>query len=181
MSLPKKSFFRLTLILSLVILFIFAFSLQKQAESAVQEGSEEKAKMAKYEKDFNAHLEGLFAELRANFKEGDYEKIAYLLVDRTVLFTPTGERITVKGDLLNYFKGTKRAKVIDLRFTLVFNKVFMVAEPIDKDKDTIDAIGHAIITYHLIEQTGETTTNTTGSLAYSARHPSRCVWGKSEM
>ncbi len=180
MSFPKKSFFRLTLVLPLVILLIFTFCLLKQGESAEQRGSGEKVNLAKYEKDFMAHLEGLFSELRAHFMDGDFEEMADLLVDRTVLYMPTGKRITTKGELLTFLKERKSPDVFDLRFTLEFSKVFMVAEPIDRGMDTIDAIGHSIITYHIIEKKGEAITNTTGSAEYDAPHPKKCVWGKTE-
>jgi hypothetical protein len=174
-----KSFFRLTLVFSLVVLLIFVFCLQKRGESAEQRGSEEKVNLAKYEKDFMAHLEELFSELRAHFMDGEFKEMADLLVDRTVLYMPTGERITTEGELLKFFMDRKKPDVFDLRFTLEYSKVFMVAEPIQKGEETIDAIGHSIITYHIIEKKkGEAITNTTGSAEYDAPHPKKCVWGK---
>lgn len=177
MSLPKKSFFRFSLILPLVILLILVFTVQKQGMSAMQEGPGEKAKIARYEKNFNGHLGELFADLTAHFKDRGYEEMADLLVDRTVLYTPSGERITTKGEFLTFFKQAHRPEVIDLKFRVVCSKVFLVAEINEEEEDPIDAIGHAIFTYHLITKRGETITNQDGSGEYGARHPSSCVWG----
>jgi hypothetical protein len=176
MSLPKKSYFRLSLILPLVILFIFVLTVQKQGESAVQEGRKSWT-LKELQKGFDDYLDGFFGQLSSHFKERNFEDMAELLANSTVLYTPQGKRITTKGEFLKFFMGEWRPEVIDLKFKVVCSEVFEVADPIEKGQETIDAIGHAIFTYHIIKKTGETISNQEGSGGHGAEHPSSCIWG----
>lgn len=59
-------------------------------------------------------------------------------------------------------------------FTLKYHYVSEVADPMEQPdpQDTIDAVGHAIIDYDLINpKEGGTITNQTGTLILSAPHP----------
>ncbi|KKN18719.1 hypothetical protein LCGC14_0953060, partial [marine sediment metagenome] len=100
--------------------------------------------------------------------------------DNTILATPQGERLKGKDSLARFWRKEKQRGVIDVDFTLKYYYVIKVADPIEQPdpQDTIDAIGHAIIDYRLINsKEGIILTNQTGTLTLTARHPRRCTWG----
>ena len=184
----QKLLFRFTKAIALVILLCFTFSSQAQGEKAVKEKANDVAEITAqieyYEKEFEKDIkERLFVELKKEFKEPipRFDKMADLLGDNTILATPQGERLKGKDSLSRFWRKEKERGVIDVDFTLKYHYVIKVADPIEQPdpQDTIDAIGHAIIDYHLINpKEGGTLTNQTGTFILSEKHPRRCVWGE---
>jgi len=182
----QKLLFQFTKAIALVILFCFTFSCQAQGEKAVKEEASNVAEITGqiefYEKEFENDIkERLFVELKKRFKgiEPGFDKMADLLGDNAILTTPQGERLKGKDSLARFWRKEKKQGVIDVDFTLKYHYVSQVADPIEQPdpQDTIDAVGHAIIDYHLITDKGEgTLTNKTGALTLSLRHPRRCTW-----
>jgi len=183
----KKLLFQFTKAIALVIMFCFTFSYQAQGDEAVKEKADDvagiTAQIEFYEKEFEKDIkERLFVELKKEFKEPQprFDKMANLLGDNTILATPQGERLKGKDSLGRFWRKEKERGVIDVDFTLKYHYVIMVADPIEQPdpQDTIDAIGHAIIDYHLINRKeGGTLTNYTATLTLCAPHPRRCEWG----
>ncbi len=184
MSTQQKLLFRFTKAITLVILFCFTFSYQAQGEKAVIEKADDvtyfTSQIEFYEKEFEKDVkERLFLELKEEFKDLRFDKMADLLGDNTILATPQGERLKGKDSIARFWRKENKRGVMDVDFTLKYHYVSIVADPIEKldPKDTIDAVGHAIIDYHLINSTeGETLTNQTGTLTLSLRHPRKCTW-----
>ncbi len=181
----QKLLFRFTKAIALVVLFCFTFSYQAQGEKAVQE----KAKVAEttaqidiehYGKEFEKYIKKrLFVELKKAFKESKFDKMGELLGDNTILATPQGETLKGKDKLSKFWKKEKERGITEVDYTLKYRYVSVVADPIEQPdpQDTIDAVGHAIIEYHLITLKEEgTLTNRCGTLDHSARHPRRCEW-----
>jgi len=184
MSTQQKLLFQFTKVITLVILFCFTFSCQVQGEKAVKENTDDATditiQIEYYEKEFEKDVkERLFLELKEKFKELRFDKMAVLLGDNTVLATPQGERLKGKDSIARFWRKENKRGVIDVDFTLKYHYVSEVADPIEQPDpiDTIDAVGHAIIDYHLINPTeGGTLTNQTGTLTLSLRHPRKCTW-----
>ncbi len=182
----KKLLFQFTKAIALVILFCFTFSYQAQGEKAVQEKAKDVAEITAqidikhYEEEFEKYIKKrLFVELKKAFKESKFDKMGDLLGDNTILATPQGKRLKGKDGLSRFWKKEKGRGVTEVDYTLKYRYVSIVAEPIEQPdpQDTIDAIGHAIIEYHLITlKKGGIQTNRCGSLDHSARHPRSCVW-----
>jgi len=181
----QKLLFQFTKTIALVILFCFTFSYQAQGERAVKEKAKDVAEITvkiqekDYEKEFEKFIKELFVELQKEFKELHFWEMADLLGDNTILTTPQGERLKGKGSLSRFWRKEKERKVIDVNFTLKHIYVIKVAGPIELDskEDTIDAVGHAIIDYHLItSKVGGVLTNHTGTLTLNAQHPRTCEW-----
>jgi len=131
-----------------------------------------------YEEEFKKDIEErVFVELGKKFEESKFDEMADLLGDNAVLTTPQGKRLKGKGNLSKFWKKEKEEiGVTDVKFNLKYHYVTEVADPIEQGEDTIDAVGHAIIDYHLISPKEGGTTNKTGTLTLSERHPRRCVW-----
>jgi len=134
----------------------------------------------KFEKDIE---ERLFVELKKEFKKPKprFDKMADLLGDNTVLSTPQGERLKGKDSLSRFWRIEKERGITDVDFTLKYHYVSIIEDPIeqpDNPQDTIDAVGHAIIDYHLlvIPKEGGILKNKTGTLTLNRRHPRRCEW-----
>ena len=182
----QKLLFQFTKAIALVILLCFTFSYQVQGEKAVKEKAKDMAviiaqpDIKHYEEEFKKDIEErLFVELKKEFKKSKFDKMADLLGDNTVLATPQGERLKGKDSLGRFWKKEKERGITDVDFTLKYHYVSKVADPIELDpkEDTIDAVGHAIIDYHLkTVNEGGTLTNQTGTLIFSARHPQKCIW-----
>jgi len=180
----QKLLFQLTKTISLVILLCFTFSYQAQGEKAVKENADDVAEITGqivyYEGEFEKYIKHrLFLGLKKAFKEFKFDKIGNLLGDYTILATPQGERLKGKDSLSRFWRKEKEQGVIDVDFTLKYHYVTMVADPIEQPdpQDTIDAIGHAIIDYHLINlKEGGILTNECGSLIFCTPHPRVCVW-----
>jgi len=106
--------------------------------------------------------------------------MADLLGDNTILVTPQGERLKGKDSLSRFWRKEKQRGIMYVDFTLKYHYVTEVVDPIEQPdpQDTIDAIGHAIIDYHLIyPKEGGSLTNQTGTLLIIPLHPRRCTWG----
>lgn len=184
----QKLLFQFTKAIALVILLCFTFSFQAQGEKAVQEKAKDVAEITAqidikhYEKEFEEYInQKLFVKLKKAFKESKFDKMGELLGDNTILATPQGERLRGRDNLSRFWKKQKDRGVTEVDYTLKYRYVSVVADPIVQDppEDTIDAIGHAIIDYHLITlKKGGTLTNRCGSLDHSTRHPRSCVWGE---
>jgi len=180
----QKLLFQFTKAIALVVLFCFTFSWQAQGEKAVKEKADDVAEITGlieyYEGEFEKHIkERLFVELKKALKEFKFNKMAYLLGDYTILATSQGERLKGKGSLSRFWRKETERGVIDVDFILKYHYVIMVEDPIEQSdpQDTIDAIGHAIIEYRLINlKEGEILTNQTATLTLNARHPRDCVW-----
>jgi len=182
----QKLLFQFTKAIALVILFCFTFSYQAQGDEAVKEKANDMAGITAqiefYEEEFEKDIkERLFIKLKKEFKEPQprFDKMADLLGDNTILATPQGERLKGKDSLGRFWRKEKERGIIDVDFTLKYHYVIMVADPIEQPdpQDTIDAIGYAIIDYHLINRKeGGTLTNQTGTLTLSGRHPRKCTW-----
>lgn len=185
----QKLLFQFTKAIALVILFCFTFSYQAQGEKAVKEKAKDvavitaKIDIKHYEEEFEKYIKEKLAKLKKEFEKPKprFDKIADLLGDNTILATPQGERLKGKDSLGRFWRKEKERGVTDVDFTLKYHYVSEVVDPIelDPEEDTIDAIGHAIIEYHLITpKEGGTLTNQTGTLTLSRRHPRDCVWGR---
>ena len=182
----KKLLFQFTKAMAFVMLLCFIFICQGQSKKPVKEEANDMAVITAqiefYEKEFEKDIkERLFVELKKRFKEIEpgFDKMADLLGDNTILATPQGERLKGKDSLGRFWRKEKERGVIDVDFTLKYHYIIMVADPIEQpdSQDTIDAIGHAIIDYHLINRKeGGTLTNKTGTLILSRRHPRSCEW-----
>jgi len=182
----QKLLFQFTKAIALVILFCFTFSFQAQGEKAVKEKAKDVAEITAqidikhYEEEFEKYIKKrLFVELKKAFKESKFDKMGDLLGDNTILATPQGKRLKGKDSLSRFWKKEKDRGVTEVDYTLKYRYVSIVADPIVQPdpQDTIDAIGHAIIEYHLITlKKGGILTNRCGSLDHSARHPRSCVW-----
>ena len=183
----QKLLFQFTKAIALVILLCFIFTYQAQGEKAVQKKAKDVAEITAqidiehYEKEFEKYIKKrLFVELKKAFKESKFDKMGELLGDNTILATPQGETLKGKDKLSKFWKKEKEGGITEVHYTLKYRYVSIVADPIVQPdpQDTIDAVGHAIIEYHLITLTeGGTLTNRCGSLDHSARHPRVCVWG----
>ena len=184
----QKLLFQFTKAIALVILLCFTFSFQAQGEKALKEKAKDVAEITAqidikhYEKEFEKYIkETLFVELKKAFKESKFDKMGELLGDNTVLATPQGKRLKGKDNLRKFWKKEKEGGITEVDYTLNYRYVSVVADPIVQDppEDTIDAIGHAIIDYHLITlKKGGIKTNRCGSLNHSTRHPRSCEWGE---
>jgi len=182
----QKLLFQFTKAMALVMLLCFIFICQVQGKKAVKEKANDMAEITAqiefYEKKFEKDIkERLFVELKKRFKEIEpgFDKMADLLGDNTILVTPQGERLKGKDSLARFWRKEKYQGVMDVDFTLKYHYVIMVADPIEQPdpQDTIDAIGHAIINYHLINpKEGGTLTNQTGTFTLTLRHPRICEW-----
>ena len=175
----KKLLFHFTKSIALIILLCFTFSYQAQGEKAVQEKAKD-MEVSKIEEGFVQYIETRFVELKKEFKDSKFDKMADLLGDNTVLATPQGKRLKGKVKLSKFWKKQKENGITEVDFILKAYYVSEIADPIelDPEENTIDAVGHAIINYRLITINGEgTLTNTTGTLTLDERHPRRCVWG----
>jgi len=182
----QKLLFQFTKAIALVILFCFTFSYQVQGENAIKEKANDVADITAqiefYEKEFEKDVkERVFVELKKEFKEPipRFDKMADLLGDNTILTTPQGERLKGKDSLSRFWRKEKYRGVMDVDFILKYHYVIMVTDPIEQPdpQDTIDAVGHAIIDYHLINFTeGGIITNQKGTLILSERHPRMCTW-----
>ncbi len=182
----QKLLFQFTKTIALILLLCFTFSYQAQGEKAVKEKADDvadiTAQMEYYEQEFEKVIkERIFVELKKEFKEPRprFDKMADLLGDNAIITTPQGERLKGKDSLGRFWRKEKEREVIDVDFTLKSYYVSKVAEPIEQPdpQDTIDAVGHAIIEYHLINRKeGGTLTNQTGTLTLSLRHPRSCIW-----
>jgi len=181
----QKLLFLFTKTIALVTLLCFTFSYQAQGEKAVKEKADDVTEITiqieYYEGEFEKYIkERLSVGLKKAFKEFKFDKMGNLLGDYTILATPQGERLKGKDSLSKFWREEKERGVIDVDFTLKYYYVTMVAVPIEQPdpQDTIDAIGHAIIDYHLINlKEGGTLTNECGSLIFCPSHPRRCEWG----
>lgn len=187
MFIQKKLLFQFTKAIALVILLCFTFSYQAQGEKAVQEKAKDVAEITAqidikhYEEEFEKYIKEKLAKLKKEFEKPKprFDKMADLLGDNTILVTPQGERLKGKDSLGRFWRKEKKRGVTLVKFNLKYHYVSEVADPIelDPEDDTIDAIGHAIIDYHLITpKEGGTLTNKTGTLTISGRHPRRCEW-----
>jgi len=179
----QKLLFQFTKTVALVILFCFTFSYQAQGEKAVKEKAMEATEITAeiqekdHEKEFEKFVKELFVELRKEFKELEFDKMADRLGDNTILATPQGERIKARDSLGRFWREENAGGVIDVDFTLKYHYVSKVADPIEQGDDTIEHVGHAIIDYHLkIVNGGGVLTNKTGTLTLNARHPRMCEW-----
>lgn len=174
----KKLLFHFTKSIALIILLCFTFSYQAQGEKAVQEKAKD-MEVSKIEEGFVQYIETRFVELKKAFKESKFDKMGDLLGDNTILATPQGKRLQGKDKLRKFWKKEKEKGITVVDFILKHHYVSEVADPIEQPdpQDTIDAVGHAIIEYHLITvKKGGTLTNQTGTLIKSGRHPRRCEW-----
>jgi len=171
----QKLLFQFTKAIVLVILLCFTFSYQAQ-------GEEEVVDMAKIRAQFVMYIEELFDDLESAFENSEFAEMADLLGNNAILVTPQGRRIRGRGNLIRFWRNQKEEiGITDVKFYLEYHYVTEVADPIELDpiEDTINAIGHAIIDYHLNTiNGGGTLTNRTGTLTLSAGHPWRCVWGR---
>ena len=184
----QKLLFQFTKAIALVILFCFIFIYQAQGEKAVKEKAkdvevatieEEVFDVAKITAQFVVYIEELFDDLESAFKNSEFNEMADLLGDNTILATPQGKREKGKANLSKFWRKQKEKGITEVVFNLKEHYVSEVAEPIELDpiEDTINAIGHAIIDYRLITIIGGgTLTNKTGTLVLSARHPQKCTW-----
>jgi len=183
----QKLLFQFTKVIALVILFCFTFSCQVQGEKAVKENADDAtyitAQIEYYEEEFEKDIkERLFVELKKEFKEPipRFDKMANLLGDNTILTTPQGERLKGKDSLSRFWRKEKERGVMDVDFILKYHYVIMVADPVEQPdpQDTIDAVGHAIIDYYLInsKEVG-ILTNQRGTFILSKKHPRMCEWG----
>ncbi len=181
----QKLLFHFTKAIALVILFCFIFIYQAQGEKAVKEKAkdmevvtieEEVVDVAKITALFVVYIEELFDDLESAFENSEFDKMADLLGDNTVLATPQGKRKKGKANLKKFWKKQKEEGITELDFILKEYYVSEVAEPIEQGEDTIDAIGHAIIDYRLITKKGGALTNRTGTLTLDERHPRICEW-----
>jgi len=182
----QKLLFQFTKAMAFVMLLCFIFICQVQSKKPVKEEANDMAEITAriefYEKEFEKDIkERLFVELKKRFKEIEpgFDKMADLMGDNAILVTPQGERLKGKGSIARFWRKEKYQGVMDVDFTLKYHYVIMVADPIEQPdpQDTIDAIGHAIIDYHLINPIeGGIVTNKTGSLSLTERHPRRCEW-----
>jgi len=182
----QKLYFQFTKAIALVILFCFTFSCQVQGGKAVKENANDMpgimVQIEYYEGEFEKYIkERLFVELKKEFKESRFDKMANLLGDNTVLGTPHGERLKGKDSLGRFWRKEKERGIIDVDFTLKYHYVSEVSDPIEHPDPlyTIVHIGHAIIDYYLIKSKEERTlTNQRGTLILSAPHPRICEWGE---
>ncbi len=182
----QKLLFQFTKAIALVILFCFIFSYQVHGKKAVIEKAngvtDITAQIEYYEEEFEKDIkERLFVELKKEFKEPipRFDKMANLLGDNTILTTPQGERLKGKDSLSRFWRKEKERGVMDVDFILKYHYVIMVAEPIEQPdpQDTIDAVGHAIIDYYLINsKKGLILTNLMGTFILSGKHPRMCTW-----
>jgi len=183
----QKLLFQFTKVIALVILFCFTFSYQAQGDEPVQEKAKDVAvitaqpNIKDLEEGFMAYIEEKLVALEREFEKPKprFDKMAELLGDNAVLATPQGERLQGKDSLERFWRKEKGRGVTQVDYTQQIRYVSIVAEPIklDPEEDTIDAIGHAIIDYHLITVNGGgTLTNKTGTLTLNARHPQKCTW-----
>jgi len=180
----QKLLFQFTKVIALVILLCFTFNCQAQGEKAVKEKMNDVAEITPqigyYEEEFEKHIkEKLFVELKKKFEEFKFDKMANLLGDYTILATPQGERLKGKDSLSRFWRKEKERGVIGVDFILKYHYVIMVADPIEQPDPqyTIDAIGHAIIEYRLINLKGEEIlANQRGILIIILSHPRLCVW-----
>ncbi len=177
----QKLFFQFTKAIALVILFCFTFSCQAQGEKA-NDVAGITAQIEYYENEFERHIkERLFIKLKKEFKglEPGFDKMADVLGDNIILATPQGERLRGKDSLARFWRKEKERGITDVDFTLKYHYVIMVTDPIEQPdpQDTIDAIGHAIIDYHLINsKEGGILTNQRGTFILSEKHPRKCTW-----
>jgi len=182
----QKLLFQFIKAITLVILLCFTFSYQAQGEITIKEKAndvdETMVQISYYEGEFEKYIkEIVFVELKKEFKEHQprFDKMADLLGDNTILATPQGDRLKGKDSLARFWRKEKERGFIDVDFTLKYHYIIKVADPIEQPdpQDTIDAIGHAIIDYYLINpKEGGILPNQTGTLILSARHPRVCVW-----
>jgi|GEM_PF-1538135 len=180
----KRLFFQFTKAIALVILICFTFSYQAQGEKAMKENAKDKAGITSqieyYEQEFEKNIkERLLLELKKEFREFRFDKMADLLGDNTILTTLQGERLKGKDSLGRFWRKENERGIIDVDFILKYHYVIMVADPLEQPdpQDTIDAIGYAIIDYHLINPTeGEILTNQIATLIIVSPHPRRCEW-----
>ena len=172
----KKLLFQFTKAIALVILLCFTFSYQAQGEKAVKEKAKD---MAEITAQFVEHIEALFDDLEGKFEESEFDEMAELLADYTILATPQGKRLKGKWNLSKFWRKVKAGEEVTVKFTLQRHYVSEVTEPIElpDEQDTIIHVGHAIIEYQLITpEEGGTLTNKTGTLTVSLRHPRMCIW-----
>ena len=184
----QKLLFQFTKAIALVILLCFTFSFQAQGEKALQEKAKDVAEITakidikRYEKEFKEDIEKrLFVKLEEKFKESNWDEMADLLGDNTVLATPQGERLKGRDRLGRFWREEKGQGVTLVKFNLKYHCVSEVAVLMEQPNplDTIDAVGQAIIDYHLITpKKGGTLTNKKGTLTLNARHPRKCEWGE---
>jgi len=182
----QKLLFQFTKAIALIIMLCFTFSYQARGEIAVKEKADDMAEITAqieyYEGEFENYIkEIVFVGLKKEFKEPQprFDKMADLLGDNTILATPQGERLKGKDSLSRFWRKEKERGIIDVDFILKYHYIIKVADPIEQPdpQDTIDAIGHAIIDYYLINpKEGRILTNQIGTLILSARHPRVCVW-----
>ena len=185
MSTQQKLLFQFTKAIALVILFCFTFSCQAHGEKAVKENANDMpgiiVQIEYYEGEFEKYIkERLFVELKKEFKESRFDKIADLLGDNTILGTPQGERLKGKDSLARFWRKEKERGITDVGFTLKYHYVSEVSDPIEHPDPqyTIVHIGHAIIDYYLIKSKEERIpTNQRGTLTLCAPHPRICEWG----
>ncbi|GAH47092.1 unnamed protein product, partial [marine sediment metagenome] len=68
----------------------------------------------------------LFVELKKEFKESRFDKIADLMGDNTVLGTPQGERLKGKDSLARFWRKEKERGITDVDFTLKYHHTFLI-------------------------------------------------------
>ena len=201
----QKLLFQFTKAIALVILFCFTFSCQVQGEKALQEKAKDmkattieevvtavavspvvdmaeitaQVDIEDLEEKFVEYIEALFDDLEGKFRESEFDEMAELLADYTILATPQGKRLKGKWNLSKFWRKVKNNGTTEVDFTSLLHYVSEVTEPIEQGEDTIDAVGHAIIEYRLITlKKGGTLTNQKGTLALNRRHPRICEWGE---
>jgi len=178
----QKLLFQFTKAIALVILFCFTFSYQAQGENAVKEKAKDVAVITAqpqydYEEAFENAVEGRLENLVEKFEESEFDEMADLLGDNTILVTPQGKRLKGRNTLGRFWREEKRRGVIRVEFIIIHRRAIEVADPIEQGENTIEHVGHAIIDYHLITVNGGgTLTNQTGFLTLSLRHPRKCTW-----
>jgi hypothetical protein len=181
MSERQKKVFRISLILPFLLLICVIFCVQKNSQGTVNLKSDE-ALLKKYKNSFGEYLEtNVFATLKNAFKTGRFDDKRALIAERTVIFSPQGERYTGRVELEQYFAELKKMEVTDLLFTINHVEVFLVEDPIEKGDHTINAIGFGIWSYQIIkEKSGEIISVDDPSGSTDSRHHSACVWEPDE-
>ena len=178
----QKLLFQFTKAIALIILFCFTFSYQAQGEKAVKEKAKDVGVITAqqeydYEEEFENEVEDRLENLAEKFEESEFDVMADLLGDNTILVTPQGKRLKGRNTLGRFWREEKKRGVIRVEFIKIHLRAIEVADPIEQGENTIEHVGHAIIDYHLITVSGGgTLTNRTGFLTINLLHPRICVW-----
>lgn len=119
-------------------------------------------------------IEEDYMELRRNFEADNFEAMADILGEYTVLISPQGERLQGKDSLARFWKGEKKVGVAALEFDLKHLHVREIKDVIKKEKpeDNIVHVAHETSEFRLITESK----NCTGDWQRPLLHPNKCVW-----